>query len=178
MIQQLQKIVRLLGLMQSIAKNCPDPLPCKAAHTYSPGHRLRQTPPNARSKFLSLETFMPISRILCVDDASPDLMNIERILSGAGFAVSTAGNGNEAVAKAKSEKPDLIFMDVNMPGMDGFQATRSLSDDAATKLIPVVLVTSKNQKADRIWAQMLGVRGYITKPYTPDQILDTVKACA
>jgi twitching motility two-component system response regulator PilH len=118
-----------------------------------------------------------VRKILCVDDAAPDLMNIEKILTEAGYMVSSAANGSDAVSKAAAEKPDLIFMDVNMPVMDGFQATRTLSSGADTKLIPVVLVTAKDQKADRVWAQMLGVRGYITKPYTPEQILDTVRAC-
>lgn len=121
---------------------------------------------------------MTIHKILIVDDAKPDLMNLEKIVSAAGFLVSTAENGEQAVAKAKSESPDLIFMDVNMAPMDGFQATRTLSSSPDTKQIPVVLVTSKNQKADKVWAQMLGVKGYITKPYTADQILDVIKQCS
>lgn len=121
---------------------------------------------------------MTIRKILIVDDAKTDLMNLEKIVLGAGFVVSTAENGEQAVAKAKSESPDLIFMDVNMAPMDGFQATRTLSHSPETKQIPVVLVTSKNQKADKVWAQMLGVKGYITKPYTSDQILDVIKQCA
>jgi twitching motility two-component system response regulator PilH len=140
------------------------------------------TPPHlqsvARCRTSKGEKDMPaVRKILCVDDAAPDLMNIEKILTAAGYMVSSAANGSDAVAKAAAEKPDLIFMDVNMPVMDGFQATRTLSNGADTKLIPVVLVTAKDQKADRVWAQMLGVRGYITKPYTPEQILDTVRAC-
>ncbi len=121
---------------------------------------------------------MPIRKVLIVDDAKPDLMNLEKIVSGAGYLVSAAENGEQAVAKAKAESPDLIFMDVNMAPMDGFQATRTLSSSPETKQIPVVLVTSKNQKADKAWAQMLGVKGYITKPYTSDQILDVIKQCA
>lgn len=119
---------------------------------------------------------MPVRSILCVDDSPTDLKLLANTLTEAGYLVSTAQNGTEAVQAAARIKPDLIFMDVNMPEMDGFQATRSLSGSAETKMIPVVLVTSKNQKADRVWAQMLGVKGFITKPYPPQSLLDIVKA--
>jgi len=119
---------------------------------------------------------MPIRSILCVDDSPVHLNLLESTLAGAGYIVVTAQNGKEAVEAAARTKPDLIFMDVNMPEMDGFQATRTLSGSAETKMIPVVLVTSKDQKADRVWGQMLGVKGYITKPYPPQALLDMVKA--
>jgi len=119
-----------------------------------------------------------IQKVLIVDDARPDLMNLERIVSAAGYTTLTATNGLQAVEMSKSAMPDVILMDVNMDQMDGFAATRAIGGDAATKSIPVVLVTSKNQKADRVWAQMLGVKGYVTKPYTSDQILNAITACA
>ncbi len=119
---------------------------------------------------------MAIRSILCVDDAPADLRLMASTLADAGYDVATAQNGKQAVEAAAAKKPDLIFMDVNMPEMDGFQATRTLSGSADTKMIPVVLVTSKDQKADRVWAQMLGVKGYITKPYPPQALLDMVKA--
>jgi len=119
-----------------------------------------------------------IHKVLIVDDARPDLMNLEKIVSGAGYITLTAINGQQAVEMSKSQMPDVILMDVNMDTMDGFAATRAINGDASTKGIPVVLVTSKNQKADRVWAQMLGVKGYVTKPYTPDQILSAITACA
>ncbi|HLA73552.1 MAG TPA: response regulator [Steroidobacteraceae bacterium] len=121
---------------------------------------------------------MAIHKVLIVDDARPDLMNLERIVSAAGYTTLTATNGLQAVEMSKSQQPDVILMDVNMDQMDGFAATRAIGGDAATKTIPVVLVTSKNQKADRVWAQMLGVKGFVTKPYTSDQILVAIKACA
>ena len=119
---------------------------------------------------------MAVRKVLCVDDARADLTNIEKIVSGANCLVSTASSGTEALERAKADKPDLIFMDVNMAGMDGFAATRELKKDAATKDIPVVFVTSKNQKADRVWAQMQGGAGFISKPYTADDILAQLKA--
>lgn len=119
---------------------------------------------------------MAIHKVLIVDDARPDLMNLEKIVSGAGYQTLTATNGQEAVEISKSQLPDVILMDVNMGQMDGFAATRAIGGEPTTKGIPVVLVTSKNQKADRVWAQMLGVKGYVTKPYTPDQILGAIAA--
>lgn len=119
---------------------------------------------------------MSINTVLVVDDSQADLTNIRDIVSDAGFRVITANNGKDAVAMAKGEHPDLIFMDVIMPDMDGYEACRQLSGDGETKAIPVVFVTSKNQKADEVWAKMQGGTAYITKPYTSDQIIDQIKA--
>jgi twitching motility two-component system response regulator PilH len=114
--------------------------------------------------------------ILIVEDNQADRTRLEKLLTDAGYKVSTAENGTQAIASAQRSKPDAIFMDVNMPGMDGFAATRALRGDAATKDIPVVLVTSKDQKADKAWGQMLGAKGYITKPFTDDQVLAQARA--
>jgi twitching motility two-component system response regulator PilH len=113
-------------------------------------------------------------KVLIVDDSPVDVQNLSRILQDAGDIVVVANSGTEAVAVAKREMPQLIMMDVNMPGVDGFSAVRQLMQDPATKGIPVVFVTSKDQKADRVFAQMLGAKGYVTKPYTPEQILDAI----
>jgi twitching motility two-component system response regulator PilH len=115
---------------------------------------------------------MALQKVLCVDDVKADLMNIEKIITSHGALVITAANGREAVARAKADLPDMIFLDVNMPEMDGFAATRELKKDAATKAIPIILVTSKNQKADKLWAQMQGASGFVSKPYTAEQILE------
>jgi twitching motility two-component system response regulator PilH len=112
-----------------------------------------------------------MKKVLIVDDAQVDAMNLRRIFSDAGWVVVVATGGNEGVALAKTELPDLILMDVNMPGLDGFSATRQIMQDPSTKGIPVVFVTSKDQKADRVFAQMLGAKGFVTKPYTDDQVL-------
>jgi twitching motility two-component system response regulator PilH len=114
--------------------------------------------------------------ILIVDDSQVDRSRLEQLLATNGFQVSTAENGEQAIASVKRAKPDAILMDVNMPGMDGFAATRALRGDAGTKDIPVVLVTAKDQKADKAWGQMLGAKGYITKPYSDEQILSQVRA--
>lgn len=114
--------------------------------------------------------------ILIVDDNQADRSRLEKILTNAGYFVSSADNGSQAITSAKSKKPDAIFMDVNMPEMDGFAATRALRDNAETKDIPVILISAKDQKADKAWGQMLGAKGYITKPYTDDQVLAQVRA--
>ena len=110
-------------------------------------------------------------KILIVDDAQIDRSNLEKIVSEAGHQTLLADSGIQAIERAKRDKPDLILMDVNMPDMDGFAATRKLKADDATKGIPIVFVTSKNQKADLAWGQMLGAKGFITKPYSKEQIL-------
>jgi len=114
--------------------------------------------------------------ILIVEDSQIDRTRLEKVLAGSGFHVTLAENGEQALASVKRARPDAILMDVNMPGMDGFAATRALRGDAETKDIPVVLVTAKDQKADKAWGQMLGAKGYITKPYTDEQILTQVRA--
>jgi twitching motility two-component system response regulator PilH len=114
--------------------------------------------------------------ILIVEDNKADRSRLEKLLGDAGYQVSSVESGDQALAAVQRNKPDVIFMDVNMPGMDGFAATRALRDDSNTKDIPVVLVTSKDQKADKAWGQMLGAKGYITKPYTDEQVLSQARA--
>jgi len=114
--------------------------------------------------------------ILIVEDNQVDRSRLERLLGTAGYSVTTAENGVQALAAVKRNKPDAILMDVNMPEMDGFATTRALRGDAETKGIPVVLVTGKDQRADKAWGQMLGAAGYVTKPYTDEQLLTQVRA--
>lgn len=117
-------------------------------------------------------------KALIVDDSPSEIANLKSILSDAGCVVATASNGKDAVEKAKAEKPNIIFLDVVMPDMDGFEACRLLAADPATKGIPVVFVTSKGQKADQVWGQMQGAKGHVAKPYSADQITDQLKALA
>jgi twitching motility two-component system response regulator PilH len=114
--------------------------------------------------------------ILIVEDNQADRSRLEKLLGEAGYQVSSVESGAQAIAAVQRNKPDVIFMDVNMPGMDGFAATRALRDDSYSKDIPVVLVTAKDQKADKAWGQMLGAKGYITKPYTDEQVLSQARA--
>ena len=119
---------------------------------------------------------MAINKVLVVDDSPAELSNIKDIVANTGCIVLSASNGQEAVEIAKKEAPDIIFMDIIMPDMDGYEATRRLSNDSATRDIPIVFVSSKTQKADKLWAQMQGGKGYVTKPYTAEKIIELIKA--
>ena len=116
------------------------------------------------------------SSILVVEDSQVDRLRLVKLLDAAGYSVRTAANGLEAIAQVQHQPPALILMDVNMPKMDGFAATRALRGGAQTKDIPVVLVTAKDQKADKAWGQMLGAKGYITKPFADEVLLQQVRA--
>lgn len=119
---------------------------------------------------------MTITKVLLVDDSPADLAHIRTIVSGAGYSVVTATSGKEAVELARAERPDLIFMDIVMEGADGYEACRQITKSGETRNIPVVFVSSKNQKADRVWAELQGGKALISKPFTPDQILDQIRA--
>jgi len=113
-------------------------------------------------------------KILVVDDSGPDRVNLETVLNEAGYRVIAASSGAEALSVASSEIPDMIFMDIVMDDMDGYQACRKLREADGTRDIPVVMVTSKSQKVDRMWATQQGAKGYVTKPYTPEQICEQI----
>jgi twitching motility two-component system response regulator PilH len=117
---------------------------------------------------------MSINKVLVVDDSTVDRMNLQNIVSEAGYTVIAAGSGMEAIEKAKAETPDLIFMDVVMQQMDGYQACREINHNESTKEVPIIFVTSKGQKADRLWAEMQGGKALVQKPYTPDQIIEQI----
>jgi len=119
---------------------------------------------------------MAIQKVLCVDDVDTDLKNMEQVCTEAGYQVITAKNGNDAVSMARSEQPDAILLDVIMPDMNGFQVCRVLTNDEETKNIPIVLVSSKGEKTDRLWGEEQGAKGYIAKPYTAEQLVDQLKA--
>lgn len=119
---------------------------------------------------------MAINKVLVVDDSLTELSNLAEIVSATGCTVIRASNGREALELAAREKPDIIFMDIIMPEMDGYEATRRLANESGTRGIPIIFVSSKNQKADKLWGQMQGAKGYITKPFTADQIIEQLKA--
>lgn len=111
------------------------------------------------------------NKVLIVDDSKPDLEILRSIVTNAGYQVITAISGQEAVDKANSAHPDLIFMDVIMNNKDGFEACREIIANKETKNIPIVFVTGKCQKADRVWAELQGGKALVGKPFTPDQIV-------
>jgi twitching motility two-component system response regulator PilH len=119
---------------------------------------------------------MAVKKILVVDDSPTDLQWFRELLSKKGFQVLTADSGEEGVSKTKAELPDLVLMDVVMPGLNGFQATREISKDDATKHIPIILCTNKSQETDRIWGLKQGAKDYVTKPINPDELLGKIAA--
>jgi twitching motility two-component system response regulator PilH len=122
------------------------------------------------------EIEMTIKKVLLVDDSKTELHHLSDLLSKRGYAVRTAENGEEAMRRLAEDKPDLILMDVVMPGQNGFQLTRQLSKDPATQHIPVIMCTSKNLQTDRIWGLRQGARDYVTKPVKVDELLEKISA--
>lgn len=119
---------------------------------------------------------MPVKRVLVVDDSPTERFFVVDLLSKHGFQVTTAENGEDGIAKAKAEKPDLIIMDVVMPGLNGYQATRTLTRDDETKGIPVIVCTSKGQETDKIWGLRQGAQAYLVKPVNPEELLQKIAA--
>lgn len=117
---------------------------------------------------------MPIQKILVVDDSPTERYFLTDILVKNGFSVSTAENGEEALAKIKADKPQLVLMDVVMPGQNGFQVTRAISRDPETQDLPIIICTSKGQETDRIWGLRQGARDYIVKPVDPQELLSKI----
>ena len=111
-----------------------------------------------------------MARILIVDDSPSQLLGIQRIVEKLGHESLTAEDGAAGVEVAKRELPDMVLMDVVMPNLNGFQATRTLSREATTKHIPVILVTTKDQDTDRMWGLRQGAKAYLTKPFSEDEL--------
>src|SRR5882724_11287961 len=114
--------------------------------------------------------------ILIVDDSPTEVHVMKSVLEKHGYRIESASDGAEAISKAKAMKPDLIFMDVVMPGINGFQATRKLAADPETKSIPVIMVTSKDQETDRIWGMRQGAIDYLVKPVSADELVQKAQA--
>ena len=118
-----------------------------------------------------------VAKILIVDDSPSQLFSLSKLVAGLGHQVITAEDGASGVAMARSERPDLILMDVVMPELNGYQATRTISRDDQISHIPVVLVTTKNLETDRVWGMRQGARAYVTKPVKEAKLVDTINQC-
>ncbi|MBE0509509.1 MAG: twitching motility response regulator PilH [Chromatiales bacterium] len=117
-----------------------------------------------------------MAQILIVDDSPTEIHVLSTILEKLGHTVITAENGEEGVAQARESQPQLILMDVVMPGMNGFQATRQLTKDAETAHIPVIIVTTKDQETDRVWGLRQGAKDYLTKPVDEAMLVEKVNS--
>lgn len=115
-----------------------------------------------------------MSKILIVDDSPTETFKFRKILEKSGYEVIEAHSGEDGIKLAASEYVDLVLMDVVMPGLNGFQATRQLSKDERTKDVPVVIVTTKDQETDRVWGKRQGAVGYLTKPVSEAVLLKSV----
>ena len=116
-----------------------------------------------------------MARILIVDDSPTEMYKLTGMLKRHGYDVLQAVNGADGVALARLEKPDAVLMDIVMPGLNGFQATRQLTKDPETSAIPVVVVTTKDQETDMVWATRQGAKGYLTKPVDEEKLILLLK---
>ena len=119
---------------------------------------------------------MPVKNVLVVDDSPTELHLLREMLTRKGFSVTTANSGEEALEKLKTEKPDLVLMDVVMPGMSGFEATRSITRNPTTSSIPVIICTTKGQETDKAWGLRQGAKDYIVKPIVETVLLEKIRA--
>ena len=122
--------------------------------------------------FIIVEKYM--ARVLIVDDSPTEMHKMSAILSKHGHEIFTAESGEEGVAKAKETLPDVVLMDVVMPGLNGFQATRQLSKNPTTSHIPVIIVTTKDQETDRLWGRRQGAKGYLAKPVEDKLLMNAI----
>jgi twitching motility two-component system response regulator PilH len=114
--------------------------------------------------------------VLIVDDSPTELHVMQKALERSGFRTAIAADGAEGIRLAREIHPDLIFMDIVMPGMNGYQATRTLANDPQTRSIPVIMVTSKGQETDKIWGLRQGAVDYMVKPVSPNQLVAKAQA--
>jgi twitching motility two-component system response regulator PilH len=116
-----------------------------------------------------------VAHILIIDDSPTDVRVFTTLLEKSGHRVSSAGSAEEGIARAKRERPDLVIMDVIMPGMNGFQATRTLSRDNDTSSIPILIVTTKSMETDRVWGLRQGAKDFLTKPVSANELLTRIQ---
>jgi twitching motility two-component system response regulator PilH len=117
-----------------------------------------------------------VALVLIVDDSPTDVHVMQMALEQSGFKTAAAADGDEAIRKAKELRPDLILMDIVMPGVNGFQATRQLASDPETRSIPVIMISSKSQESDRVWGLRQGAVDYLVKPVSAEQLVRKAQA--
>jgi twitching motility two-component system response regulator PilH len=120
---------------------------------------------------------MSTQKILIVDDSPTERFYLSEFLTSHGYVVATAENGEDAIEHIRSDMPDLILMDVVMPGQNGFQATREIARNPLTEHVPIIICTSKSQETDRIWGLRQGARDYIVKPVNTKLLLQKIANC-
>jgi twitching motility two-component system response regulator PilH len=119
---------------------------------------------------------MAINKVLIVDDSKTEQMFLTELLQRNGFTVRSADNADEAFKRLSEDKPDLILMDVVMPGQNGFQLTRAINRTPEYTGVPIFICTSKSLETDRVWGMRQGAREYITKPVNAAELLAKIKA--
>ncbi|MFC5438136.1 response regulator [Rhodanobacter umsongensis] len=112
-----------------------------------------------------------MATILIIDDSPTDVRVFTTLLERAGHQVVAVSTAEEGIERVRAELPDLVIMDVIMPGMNGFQATRTLTRDPATAVVPIVMITTKSMETDRVWGLRQGARAFITKPVNEKELL-------
>lgn len=115
-----------------------------------------------------------MARILLIEDSPTDTRVFTSLLERHGHEVLASGNAEDGIEKARAELPDLVLMDVILPGMNGFQATRALSKDPATSMIPVIIVSTKGMETDRVWGMRQGAKDYVVKPPAEKDLIDRI----
>lgn len=116
-----------------------------------------------------------MAHILIVDDSPTDVRVFTTLLERAGHRVSSASSAEQGIEMARNERPDLVIMDVIMPGMNGFQATRTLTRDPVTQNVPVLIITTKSMETDRVWGLRQGARDFLTKPVGEKELLARIQ---
>jgi len=132
--------------------------------------------PVSRSATSTRGSSMAIEKILLVDDSKTELHFLSELLTKRGFKVRTAENGEDAMRRLGEEKPDLILMDVVMPGQNGFQLTRAITRDPRFVDVPVIMCTSKSQETDKVWGMRQGARDYVVKPVDANELIAKIRA--
>ncbi|MEX1081203.1 MAG: response regulator [Halofilum sp. (in: g-proteobacteria)] len=118
-----------------------------------------------------------MATVLIVDDSPTEIHAYQQMLEKNGYKVEAATDGETSLQKAAELQPDVILMDVVMPGMNGFQATRQLNKTPETANIPVIIITTKDQETDRVWGLRQGARDYVVKPVKEEDLISRVQSC-